>query len=224
MPVVHFIGELSTGSGFKGTVPVFCRWSISAGDKQWVFVDGEKEGRSWISERSEEGDVAIWNDPLDLCFQFKGVYGWPQILVEVFSVDQYKRYDLIGYGTCYLPSETGEHKLAIPCFRPSGTYLEEVQARFLGGTPVYHTPHNLNKGDSRFGHATISTGEVHLSLSTAIKDLPAHVHVSSVEVPLSSPCDSCGPSKNHAEHDRVKHALSAQQNDAPLLNLKKTMF
>ena len=174
MPLVHFVGKINGAMGFSEGSSIFARWNIrsSYNDniKNWKVTDGDVKGRTWIAERTNCDHIAIWNEPIDVTYSANNCAGWPQICIEIVKVDFHKRTDIIGYGCAYLPSQPGEHNITINCFRPKGSSFEEWQAYFLGGYPMYENPKILQSGDSRFGHMTVSTGEVHMNIFVVLKD------------------------------------------------------
>jgi hypothetical protein len=135
-------------------------------------------------------------------------------------VDEYKRTDIIGYGSCYVPSSPGEHKVTVACFRPKGTTLEEIQAYFLGGTPTYDDVRLVGQGDSRFMHPTVSTGSVVVELSVVMKQFHKHVSLAAEDLDKyvnESVCDTCRPTKNGA-------TLAAMQDEVDREDFVNTMM
>lgn len=93
-----------------------------------------------------------WNHPVDLHY-FLGwnssdttennyncganimLQGWPRMVLQVWELDCYNRILPVGYGFLHLPATSGTYDLTVPCWRPKGTYMEEIKAFFLGPTP-----------------------------------------------------------------------------------------
>ena len=54
----------------------------------------------------------------------------PRIKVEVYQLDELDRLDIAGYGMVHLPLSTGTHSLEIHCWRPAGSWYENLSAKF----------------------------------------------------------------------------------------------
>ncbi|XP_071849558.1 tectonic-like complex member MKS1 [Apostichopus japonicus] len=97
---------------------------------------------------------------------------WPQIFVEVLSIDSWQRYRTEGYGYITVPSTPGTHHLDIQTWRPLGrSSYENLRRFFIGGSPELEDPTYVSvpithDGPvlSRFGFRTETTGMVSLKL------------------------------------------------------------
>ena len=92
--------------------------TVLQGVSQTCTTRGDSRGR----------DVAHFSFPLeaDLFFSINSLDAdkevlprWPQLLVEVVSVDRWGRYRVEGYGHCVLPSQPGHHTLQIHTWTPA---------------------------------------------------------------------------------------------------------
>ncbi|TRY71762.1 hypothetical protein TCAL_09722, partial [Tigriopus californicus] len=98
---------------------------------------------------------------------------WPQIFVEVISVDSWSRVRTEGYGSMALPFMAGSYDLKIDTWRPVLPNLSnDLRRYFIGGTPELEdlayagVPGDLDGPIlSRFGLRTVSTGRVRLRLN-----------------------------------------------------------
>ncbi|XP_067015831.2 tectonic-like complex member MKS1 isoform X2 [Anabrus simplex] len=66
---------------------------------------------------------------------------WPQLFVEVISLDSWERHRTEGYGYINLPSVPGSHQLTVSTWRPlSDSVRGEMRRFFLGGSPELQDP------------------------------------------------------------------------------------
>lgn len=57
-------------------------------------------------------ETLVWNFPLDLTYSSTNVFGWPQIILTVFSVSANGKELILGYGCVHLPTAPGRWELA----------------------------------------------------------------------------------------------------------------
>ncbi|XP_038058674.1 Meckel syndrome type 1 protein-like [Patiria miniata] len=98
---------------------------------------------------------------------------WPQIFLEVLSIDSWQRYRTEGYGYLTIPSTPGTHTVEVQTWRPSGQHaFNNLRRFFIGGSPELEDPTYVavpptHEGAvmSRFGFRTEATGSVTLNLN-----------------------------------------------------------
>lgn len=119
----------------------YCKYQVVHGE-DWKFVDGQEDGITQVTRRSTgEGlsvpavclenmfdppsthpptlpagpdDSLVWNFPIDLTYNSTNVFGWPQVILTVFSVSPGGREQIIGYGCQHLPTCPGRSTLPSP--------------------------------------------------------------------------------------------------------------
>ena len=97
--------------------------------KSWSFLEGEDSSQTQYTASS------VWNHPIDVHFASTSIREWPRIIVQVWTLDSYGHSLLAGYGFTHLPTNPGQHKLEINCWKPNGTIRERLEEFFLGRTP-----------------------------------------------------------------------------------------
>ena len=109
----------------------------------------------------------MFNHPIDLHFASFSMKGWPRIVVSAWQGDEYGRSILAGYGFAHMPTEAGCHDLEIHCFRPCGTFVEELETFFLGRTSELEDDNLLfaRAWEARSNLVTSSSGIVRLSIT-----------------------------------------------------------
>ena len=55
--------------------------------------------------------------------------------LEFINWTSWIRLDIAGYGMVHLPLSTGAHALEIHCWRPAGSWYQNLSAKFIGGYP-----------------------------------------------------------------------------------------
>ncbi|CAI2375794.1 unnamed protein product [Moneuplotes crassus] len=58
----------------------------------------------------------------------------PYLLFQVNSLDSWSRHRIEGYGSLQFPSEEGYHEFKVQCWKPRGTFQNELHSFFLGGS------------------------------------------------------------------------------------------
>ena len=97
---------------------------------------------------------------------------WPQLLVEVVSVDYWSRYRIEGYGHTALPTDPGYHTLHIDTWRPvTNKPSAEMRRFFIGGTPELEDIRYCGNMDSqgsvqsKMGFQTRASGRVKVKMN-----------------------------------------------------------
>lgn len=85
LPEVHIIGELLHGQDFK--LPnAFCKYQIDSG-KHWDCVEGHESGQTQVDYPSSS--KFRWNQPIELHYFIKTMQGWPKIMFQIGSLDNW---------------------------------------------------------------------------------------------------------------------------------------
>lgn len=168
MAELHIVGQLVEASGFDTSPNVFCKWSIEAG-KDWERIEGLAQGQTQV-DYPADGEVAVWQHPIDVHYSTRAAQGWPKLVIEVWHMDMYGRADLSGYGMCYIPTTAGTHSLSIATWRPIGTLRQQFSAFFLGGYPQLKHKQLVGDARDRYRLTTVASGEVRVELGIVLKD------------------------------------------------------
>ncbi|EOD25780.1 hypothetical protein EMIHUDRAFT_205908 [Emiliania huxleyi CCMP1516] len=166
MAELHVVGQLLGGDGFQRN-SLFCKWSIDAGPN-FRLLQGHTSGQTHCDHPNED-EPAVWAHPLDLHYALKGFDGWPKLILEVWTVDQFGRCELGGYGCCVVPTSSGMHE--VQTWRPCGTLREQITSFFLGGVPTLKHREVISSSFDRFRLHTETAGAVSLRLCIVTKGL-----------------------------------------------------
>ncbi|KAL7640352.1 UNVERIFIED_CONTAM: hypothetical protein RMT77_008623 [Armadillidium vulgare] len=163
MAELHIIGQLKEASNFNTQDGLFCKWNLQIGSG-WRLEEGEIEGQTQVDNPEVDYDRIIWSHPLDVHLSCRGIQGWPRIIIQVYSLDQYNRVDLCGYGLVHVPMKPGVHSLLCYTWRPCGTFTEEMKRSWLGGGPQLMSTEYIHSPSERYRLKTIPSGVVHLEV------------------------------------------------------------
>ncbi|EAN98678.1 B9 domain-containing protein 2 [Trypanosoma cruzi] len=170
MAELHVIGDLMSGENF-GRRSYFCIFEIVTGE-HWSVVEGRTSGCTHIMQSGGDGSV-LWCFPLDVHFTTNSIEGWPKISLQVWSIDQYGRKDLEGYGVAFVPPPSMEEQEVVvetwkPCYWSPSFFTriyEALRLVVLGGNPVLRDKALIHTNDERFKLQTKSGGTVCLQLN-----------------------------------------------------------
>jgi len=168
MAELHIIGQIVGASGFDDCPNVFCKWTIEHGTN-WERMEGLLQGQTQVDYPSD-GELAVWQHPIDVHFSTKAAHGWPKLVIEVWHMDTYGRADLSGYGTCAVPTAPGMHSVTIATWRPVGTLRQQFGAFFLGGYPQLKHKQLIGDPNDRYRLTTEAAGEVEVQFGIVVKD------------------------------------------------------
>ncbi|PIK44440.1 putative Meckel syndrome type 1 protein isoform X3 [Apostichopus japonicus] len=149
--------------------------------KRWLgsprHVKQKEINRENVAYLSHPFEVEMFYKPDEIEENEERLPQWPQIFVEVLSIDSWQRYRTEGYGYITIPSTPGKyirctHHLDIQTWRPLGrSSYENLRRFFIGGSPELEDPTYVSvpithDGPvlSRFGFRTETTGMVSLKL------------------------------------------------------------
>lgn len=137
--------------------------------KSWSHLGGDDSSQTQYA--SSDDGVHVFNHPIDLHFASFSMKGWPRIVVQAWECDEFGRSILAGYGFAHMPTESGSHDLEIHCFRPCGTFAEELETFFLGRTSKLEDDNLLfaRAWEARSNLVTSSSGIVRLSITVILR-------------------------------------------------------
>ncbi|XP_077582763.1 B9 domain-containing protein 2 [Stigmatopora nigra] len=166
MAELHIIGQLVGASGFDHN-SLFCKWALHTGGA-WRLLSGTKQGQTQV-DNPQTGDIAYWSHPIDVHYATKGLQGWPKLHLQVWHQDWLGRCVMFGYGYCHVPSSPGHHRIHCVTWRPTGSVLEELSQKFVGGGPQLRNPDIIYSGADRYRLRTEAVGTVELELGIIMR-------------------------------------------------------
>ena len=139
---VHVVGTILSAAFLGQGSASFCRYDIVSGPG-WTVLEGSLNGQTQTAISSYEADLGgidgstvLWEHPIEVQFSCATITGWPMIVLTIWRQDEYGRNEICGYGSARIPPCPGLHNIEVACWRPKGTFYQELHAWFLqGGLP-----------------------------------------------------------------------------------------
>jgi len=114
----------------------------------------------------------VWNFPLDLTYNSTNVFGWPQIIVTVYTVTLSGSDKVVGYGCQHVPTCPGRFVQKLRLFSPKSASLIQSFQHFISGTtPEFSDPKFPSYGEGREVTRVESRGYCLLKLNVLTKDM-----------------------------------------------------
>ena len=79
-------------SQVHGSKSGYCKFLVTHGE-DWQVLDGLEEGVTHLSKRSPGIDTSfVWNFPISVAYRSTNIFGWPQIVLSIYDVDNLGRW------------------------------------------------------------------------------------------------------------------------------------
>lgn len=140
-------------------------------DGDWEALAGSKNGISHTAH-AQGSTKAVLNYPITITMASGDPYGWPQIIMAVYGLNQFGNDMILGYGAIHIPTRRGVHEIEVPLFRPKhDSMLSKFKAFFTGLYPELIKCETVANGEDRQVLQTTSGGKIHLTMNVIISDL-----------------------------------------------------
>ena len=145
-------GSIEYGN-FNGEEPIKINYEFVSGEK-WAKEDGLIKGFTQYSCKGE-GIYNYYSYGLNFEISYRSTdpYGWPQLVLNCFTVDSDGNEIIKGYGCVHVPTSTGRHKRKINIFR--ATENESFCGKFFG----YNASSNDDKNNDVSEPKVIASGK-----------------------------------------------------------------
>ena len=132
-----------------------------------------EEGMTQISERSPgPRPHFVWNFPIDITFRSTNPYGWPQLVVTLYSSSGKNKSRVLGYGWTHVPCFGGEHRKSIPLFMPrSSSTIQSIIGAIQGKQAEFIDPSFVARGEGREITRVKSEGSIHVNFNVVTKNM-----------------------------------------------------
>ncbi|CAI2349866.1 unnamed protein product [Caenorhabditis sp. 36 PRJEB53466] len=130
MAEVFISGQITSATGF-GDNRLSVRYQVCVGGG-WRIVHGDSEGQTQ-TDCPTAFEHAYFGHPVDLHLATSTIQGWPRLLLQIWHHDAHGRQEIAGYGSLLLPSSPGKQELTSYCWRPKGSWKEEMMHKLVGG-------------------------------------------------------------------------------------------
>ncbi|KAI4457094.1 b9 domain-containing [Holotrichia oblita] len=136
-----------------------CKYEFVAGP-DWTIISGLEGGVTQIANIVRNGAKIIFNFPIEIVYKSTNPFGWPQIVISVYSGSQIK-----GYGRAHVPIRPGCHDLHISLSRPQPSTLLGYVGTFFGYQPELLQPKMLATTAGNYLIRMICQGKVKCSMN-----------------------------------------------------------
>ena len=145
-------GSIEYGN-FVGEEPIKVNYEFVSGEK-WAKEDGIIKGSTQYSCKGE-GIYNYYSYGLNFEISYRSTdpFGWPQLVLNCFTVDSKGNQIVKGYGCVHIPTSTGRHKRKVHIFRP--TENSNLVGKFFG----YNSSNSDDKNDDKTDPKVISSGQ-----------------------------------------------------------------
>uniref|UniRef100_A0AC35U5U1 B9 domain-containing protein 2 n=1 Tax=Rhabditophanes sp. KR3021 TaxID=114890 RepID=A0AC35U5U1_9BILA len=166
MAELHIIGQIESAEGFDLT-SLFCKYVIKIGGG-WKILEGERDGQTQTD--TSQLAKSYFCHPIDIHLSTKTIQNWPKIHFELWHLDSYDRQEVAGYGTTFIPSTPGYHKLQCHIWRPQGTFKDELMQKILGGGIQLKSLSVLDNPTELMKLHTVAVGRINLNISIILRN------------------------------------------------------
>ena len=144
-------GSIEYGN-FVGEEPIKVNYEFVSGEK-WAKEDGIIKGSTQYSCKGE-GIYNYYSYGLNFEISYRSTdpFGWPQLVLNCFTVDSNGNQIVKGYGCVHVPTSTGRHKRKVHIFRP--TENSNLVGKFFG-----YNSKSDDKNDDKTDPKVISSGQ-----------------------------------------------------------------
>ena len=145
-------GSIEYGN-FVGEEPIKIDYEFVSGEK-WAKEDGLIKGSTQYSCKGE-GIYNYYSYGLNFEISYRSTdpFGWPQLVLNCFTVDSNGNEIVKGYGCVHVPTSTGRHKRKIHIFR--ATESSNFFSKFFG----YNSSRSDDKNDDKTDPKVIASGQ-----------------------------------------------------------------
>lgn len=170
--MVMITGQIESGEFPAGIDNLYCKYSFTHGN-DWSIVAGVEEGITQITRKSfDPRQLLVWNFPLELTFKSTNAFGWPQLVLSIYGIDEFGRDVVRGYGTVHVPVAAGQHHRDVPVFVPrSSSGAQSFTSWLMGQQPEFVDAKFVSQGEGREVTRVQSQGTVNVTFQVVMKDM-----------------------------------------------------
>lgn len=118
---------------------LYCKYSLNYG-VDWNILHGLEHGITQIARKSvgATDQTFTWNYPLDITFRSTNAFGWPQVVLTVYSINAAGKDVVRGYGCVHIPTTPGRHVRYVRLYSPvSSSMCQRIMSWIMGNPPEF---------------------------------------------------------------------------------------
>lgn len=156
---------------------IYCRTVLSKG-ADWVVTappaSGERVNNIEIVTQMSErlpGPVAkfTWNAPFEFSLRSTNISGWPQLGIQLTTIDGSGRDVVVGYTRCHVPMRSGSYTKDLPLMQPVASTPQQKFFGLFSGPPEIRDIHFLCSAEDRVTmHARRLPGYVRVTFNLVV--------------------------------------------------------
>ena len=109
---------------------------------------------------------------MEVTYKSTNAFGWPQLILSVYSIDALGRDVIRGYGCVHLPIAAGVSVRKVPLYKPLSASLMQQFMAWVSGRPAeFSNPKFPAMGEGREVTRVQSTGYASVQLNVVTKDM-----------------------------------------------------
>lgn len=140
---------------FDSYFPLKLHYEFVAGP-DWGVENGKIASDSQFSSReTDDYDYYVYNQHFEINFRSINPFGWPQLVISVSRMGENNKEEVVGYGCCSVPVETGKFKRKVSMFcatesEGAGGFFTKVFGIKINKTnEISSTPKVISSGQGR---------------------------------------------------------------------------
>eukprot|EP01035_Chromulina_nebulosa_P022747 gene22747-29454_t len=138
------------------------------GNNNWSLKNGVVYSETHSSSANNVNGIAIFNHPIEVCYDTSTAEGWPVLVVEAWEKSENNR-QFVGCGSVWLPSTSVDNIIEINIWRPCNSYFDSWQDILLPTNPDLKRLRELVMNPyQRNQIKTVSAGIVRISVSVVL--------------------------------------------------------
>ena len=174
---IFITGTIEYGK-FASDDPIKTKYDFVAGEG-WEKEDGEVNGETQYSCKGEGiYSYQSYSQHFEISYRSINPFGWPQLVLNCFSIDQNGNEILKGYGCVHVPTSTGRHERKVNIFHSTENF--NLWQKFFGNSiscgsqknnEVSNTPKVISSGQGREISRATCEGWINIIFQVSFRDI-----------------------------------------------------
>jgi hypothetical protein len=177
----HLLFEISSGRGFRYQRRYrgfFVEATLVSNAEAFTPLSPQALSGNEVTQtgRPDSKGITVWNHLIDLHFAIsQPSAAWPKLRLKISVLDAHGRILPVGYGLAVLPSQPGNFRFEVPCWRPAGAGIfEEMRALISGAAPALADANVVEAPGGRKGLRTVGCGTVEVRGCVVLRRADVH--------------------------------------------------
>ena len=175
---IFISGTIEYGK-FSSDDPIKAKYDFVAGEG-WEKEDGAINGETQYSCKGEGlYNHHSYSQHFEISYRSINPFGWPQLVLNCFSVDNNGNETVKGYGCVHVPTSTGRHERRVNIFHATENF--NIWSKFFGNNlcgcgnqqnnEISNTPKVISSGQGREISRATCEGWINVVFQVAFRDI-----------------------------------------------------